>query len=82
MKRRRPGAVAQDFLLGGRTSASAECGHWSGKAVRWSNCAILLRIYLLEKKMNTATKEPTGAAAVRWPGTYRYGVVGPVPSIG
>ena len=25
-----------DFLLGGRTSASAECRHWSGRAVRWS----------------------------------------------
>ena len=23
------------FLLGGRTSASAECRHWSGRAVRW-----------------------------------------------
>jgi len=31
-----------DFLLGGRTSASAECRHWSGRAVRWSSCAILL----------------------------------------
>src|SRR4029077_13927876 len=30
-----------DFLLGGRTSASAECGHWSKRAVRWSSCAIL-----------------------------------------
>jgi len=29
-----------DFLLGGRTSASAECRHWSGRAVRWSSCAI------------------------------------------
>ena len=29
-----------DFLLGGRTSASAECRHWSGRAVR--SCAILL----------------------------------------
>ena len=27
----------------GRTSASAECRHWSGRAVRWSSCAILLR---------------------------------------
>ena len=26
---------------GGRTSASAECRQWSGKAVRWSSCAIL-----------------------------------------
>jgi hypothetical protein len=25
-----------------RTSASAECRHWSGRAVRWSSCAILL----------------------------------------
>ena len=25
-----------------RTSASAECRHWSGRAVRWSICAILL----------------------------------------
>jgi hypothetical protein len=32
-----------DFLLGGRTSASAKCRHWSGRAVRWSSCAILLR---------------------------------------
>ena len=31
-----------DFLLGSRTSASAECRHWSGRAVRWSSCAILL----------------------------------------
>ena len=31
------------FLLGGRTSASAESRHWSGRAVRWSSCAILLR---------------------------------------
>ena len=30
------------FLLGGRTSASAERRHWSGRAVRWSSCAILL----------------------------------------
>jgi hypothetical protein len=30
------------FLLGGRTSASAECRHWSERAVRWSSCAILL----------------------------------------
>ena len=29
-----------DFLLGGRTSGSAESGHWSGRAVRWSSCAI------------------------------------------
>ena len=31
-------------FLGGRTSASAECRHWSGRAVRWSSCAILLRL--------------------------------------
>jgi hypothetical protein len=31
-----------DFLFGGRTSASAECRHWSGRAVRWSSSAILL----------------------------------------
>ena len=30
-----------DFLLGGCTSASAECRHWSGRAVRSSSCAIL-----------------------------------------
>ena len=28
-----------DFLLGGRTSASAECKHWSGRAVRWFDFA-------------------------------------------
>ena len=31
-----------DFLLGGRTSASAERQHWSGRAVRWSSRATLL----------------------------------------
>ncbi len=31
------------FLLRSRTSASAERRHWSGRAVRWSSCAILLR---------------------------------------
>jgi hypothetical protein len=36
-----------DFLLGSRTSASAECRHWSARAVRWSSCAILLRLSLL-----------------------------------
>ena len=35
----RPGSNSA-FLLGGRTSASAECRHWSGRAVRWSSCAI------------------------------------------
>ena len=28
-----------DFLLGGRTSAFAECRHWSGRAVRWFDFA-------------------------------------------
>jgi len=28
-----------DFLLGGRTAASAECRHWSGRAVRWFDFA-------------------------------------------
>ena len=31
-----------DFPPRGRTSASAECRHWSGTAVRWPSCAILL----------------------------------------
>ena len=31
-----PLGSSPDFLLGGRTSASAECRHWSGRAVRWS----------------------------------------------
>ena len=31
-----------DFLLGSRTSASAECRHWSARVVRWSSCATLL----------------------------------------
>ena len=39
-----------DFLLGGRTSASAECRHWSGRAVRWSSCAILLRCALQTRR--------------------------------
>ena len=29
-----------DFLIGGRTSASAECRHWSGSAVRWSHLGV------------------------------------------
>ena len=29
-----------------RTSASAECRHWSGRAVRWSSGAILLKVRL------------------------------------
>jgi hypothetical protein len=33
-----------DVVLGDRTSASAECRHWSGRAVRWSSCAILLML--------------------------------------
>src|SRR4029077_12878781 len=37
------GSSNPDFRLGGRTSASAECRHWSARAVRWSSCAILLR---------------------------------------
>src|SRR6478736_607509 len=32
----------QTSSLGGRTSASAECRHWSGATVRWPRCAILL----------------------------------------
>ena len=36
-----------DFLLAARTSASAECRHWSGRAVRWSSCAIPLRLSAL-----------------------------------
>src|SRR5215216_2762413 len=31
-----------DHLFRGRMSASAECGHGSAKAVRWSSCAMLL----------------------------------------
>ena len=31
----------------GPTFASAECRHWSGRAVRWSSCAILLRRLVL-----------------------------------
>jgi hypothetical protein len=38
-----------DFLLGSRTSASAECRHWSGRAVRWSSCAILLSAGVLRQ---------------------------------
>src|SRR6476646_8645541 len=34
-----------DFLLGGRTSVSAESRLWSGRAVRWSSCASLLRAF-------------------------------------
>ena len=41
-----------DFLLGGRTSASAECRHWSGRAVRWSSCAILLRSRLTSRVLH------------------------------
>jgi hypothetical protein len=31
----RSGWSNPDFPLGGRTSASAECRHWPGTAVRW-----------------------------------------------
>ena len=33
----------RDYKYPCRTSASAECRHWSGRAVRWSSCATLLR---------------------------------------
>ena len=36
----------------GRTSASAECRHWSGRAVRWSSCAILLsKVQSVDQRM-------------------------------
>jgi len=38
--------------LGGRTSASAECRHWSVGAVRWSSCAILLsKVQSVDQRM-------------------------------
>src|SRR6476646_11533214 len=52
--RRCPLGSNPDFLLAGRTSASAECRHWSGRAVRWSSCAILLRC-----TMSRRLKSPT-----------------------
>jgi hypothetical protein len=35
-----PAYQTRTSSLGGRTSASAECRHWSGRAVRWSSWAI------------------------------------------
>ena len=49
-----------DFLLGGRTSASAECRHWSGRAVRWSSCAILL-----SRDQGGALRAVVGSAVAR-----------------
>ena len=40
-----------------RTSASAECRHWSGRAVRWSSGAILLRA-LPSSRMDNASQRP------------------------
>ena len=51
-----------DFLLGGRTSASAECRHWSARAVRWSSCAILLRLGGRYQPLSTEA-EPAGHIA-------------------
>jgi hypothetical protein len=54
--------------LGGRTSASAECRQWSGRAVRWSSLAILLSAKARRRKVTPgsplAQKENPGAAAV------------------
>ena len=46
------------ILLGGRTSASAECRHWSGRAVRWSSGAILLRANPKMQKMDALPLPP------------------------
>jgi hypothetical protein len=53
-----------DFLLGGRASASAECRRWSGRAVRWSSCAILLSSTLRRSIVRVLSRasEPAGTA--------------------
>ena len=45
-----------------RTSASAECRHWSGRAVRWSSGAILLRMPASRRKSAVGQTEPLGLA--------------------
>ena len=54
-----------DFLLGGRTSAFAKCRHWSGRAVRWSSCAILLRPSFYGGHPG-AGKHSRAGAVLRW----------------
>ena len=71
----------KELLLRDDTSASAECRHWSGRAVRWSSCAILLSkpgssvASLLGKLLPDAGKldqrraraMTSGAKGWRWP---------------
>jgi hypothetical protein len=56
-------AFVPEFLLGGRTSASTECRHWSGRAVRWPSCAILLSLSWLEVKTTPVRRRPAIAFA-------------------
>ena len=63
MKRRTPGASLRTSSLG----AGRQFPHFrrvrtlrAGKAVRWSNCAILLQDLFVGKKINAATRSHTG----------------------
>ena len=54
-----------DFLLGGRTSASAECRHWSERAVRWSSCAILLSYACARRRWRSRSARPSSCKTTR-----------------
>ena len=54
-----------DFLLGGRTSASAECRHWSARAVRWSSCAILLSCDAHRRRLWASSASASAMSATR-----------------
>ena len=53
-----------DFLLGGRMSASAECRHWSGRAVRWSSCAILLSCAYACRRCRSRSARPSSCSTI------------------
>ena len=50
------------FLLGGRTSACAECRHWSGRGARWSSCAILLSLVEQGSRRDHESRDKRGQA--------------------
>jgi hypothetical protein len=56
-----------DFVLGGRASASAECRHWPGRAVRWFDFAQRAALHAVATSSagvgaaESRTAEPAGA---------------------
>jgi hypothetical protein len=47
------------------TSASAECRHWSGRAVRWSSCAILLSCDAHRRRLWASSASASAMSATR-----------------